>query len=63
MPWQPKVSLTRTVMLVAGLAAAVGVPLIIPVLAFNVRPAGRVPAVIVQVPYGAVPPVAVSVWL
>ena len=47
----------------AGLTAAVGVPLIMPVLAFKVRPAGKVPAVIVQVPYGAGPPVAVSVWL
>ena len=63
MPWQPKVSLTRTVIEVAGLAAAVGVPLMMPVLAFNVRPAGNVPAVIVHVPYGPVPPVAVSDWL
>ena len=48
-------------MLVAGEAEAVGVPLMMPVLAFRVSPAGRVPAVMVQVPYGAVPPVAVSV--
>ena len=47
----------------AGLAAAVGVPLIIPVLAFKVRPAGKLPAVIVHVPYGAVPPAAVRGWL
>jgi hypothetical protein len=49
-PWQPLASLTRTVMLVAGLAAAVGVPLMMPVPAPNVRPAGKVPAVMVQVP-------------
>ena len=47
-PWQPLASLTRTVMEVAGLAEAVGVPLITPVLAFSVRPAGSVPLVTVH---------------
>ncbi len=46
---------------VAGLAAAVGVPLITPEEAFSVKPAGSVPAVTVHAPYGAVPPVAESV--
>ena len=48
-PWQPLASLTRKVMLVAGLAEAVGVPLMTPVLVLSVSPAGRVPAVMVQV--------------
>jgi hypothetical protein len=41
-------------------AVAVGVPLITPVDAFNVRPPGKVPEVNVQA-YGVVPPLAVSV--
>ena len=60
-PWQPFVSFTRTVMDVAGLAEAVGVPLMMPVLALSVRPAGRVPLVTVQELYGAVPPLALRV--
>ena len=40
------------------LAAAVGVPVIAPVFAFSVRPAGSVPAETLYV-YGAVPPEAV----
>ena len=47
-PWQPFTSFTRTVMDVAGLAEAVGVPLITPVLAFSVRPAGKAPLVTVH---------------
>ena len=43
-----------------ALAAAVGVPLIRPVDAFNARPLGSVPEVSDHV-YGVVPPVAVSV--
>ena len=49
-PWQPLASLTRTVMVVAGEAATVGVPLITPVSALSVRPVGKVPAVRVHVP-------------
>ena len=40
-----------------ALAVAVGVPLIAPVVAFSVSPAGSVPLVKDQV-YGVVPPVA-----
>jgi hypothetical protein len=47
-PWQPLASFTRTVTEVEGLAEAVGVPLITPVLALRVRPAGSVPAVTVH---------------
>ena len=47
-PWQPLASFTRTVTEVEGLADAVGVPLITPVLALSVRPAGSVPAVTVH---------------
>ena len=47
-PWQPLTSLVRTVMLVAGEAEAVGVPLMTPVLALSVRPVGSVPEVMVQ---------------
>ena len=39
---------------------AVGVPLITPLLKFNVRPVGKDPLIIAQ-PYGRVPPLAVSV--
>jgi hypothetical protein len=45
-----------------ALAVAVGVPLIAPVVAFSVSPAGSVPLVNDQV-YGVVPPVAASVVL
>jgi hypothetical protein len=54
-------SVTVNVRAVA-LAVAVGVPLIAPVAAFKVRPAGRVPLVSDQA-YGNVPPVAASVAL
>ena len=47
-PWQPLASLTRKVRLVAGEAVAVGVPLITPVLALSVKPAGSVPLVSVH---------------
>jgi hypothetical protein len=50
-------SLTLNVSAVA-FAAAVGVPLIVPVEEFSVTPAGKAPALIDQV-YGAVPPFAV----
>jgi hypothetical protein len=42
-PTQPKESVAEIVKLVAGLAAAVGVPAITPVEAVNVRPAGKEP--------------------
>ncbi len=48
-PWQPLASFTRTVIVVAGLAEAVGVPLMTPLLALSESPAGSVPAVIVHV--------------
>ena len=48
-PWQPYASFTRTVTEVEGLAEAVGVPLMTPVLALRVKPAGSVPLVTVQV--------------
>ena len=60
-PWQPFASFTRTVTEVAGLAEAVGVPLMTPVLALSVNPAGSVPAVTVHELYGETPPVAVRV--
>ena len=47
-PWQPFASFTRTVIVVAGDAEAVGVPLMTPVLALSVKPAGSVPAVTVH---------------
>ena len=56
----PFVSCTCTVKF--DVPAALGVPLIAPVDAFNVRPAGRVPTVTLHVS-GVFPPVAVSVWL
>jgi len=43
------------------LPAAVGVPVMPPVLAFSESPAGRVPAEMEYV-YGDVPPVAVADW-
>ena len=58
-PWQPLASLTRTVNEMAGLAEAVGVPLMMPVLALSDNPTGSPPEVIVQLEYGAVPPAAV----
>ena len=51
-------SVTCTVKLVVP--ASVGVPLITPVAASNVKPVGKLPFVIDQV-YGVVPPVAASV--
>src|SRR5207237_527159 len=47
------------------LPTAVGVPLRkpLPESVSSVRPAGSAPALIVKLPYGAVPPAAVSVWL
>jgi hypothetical protein len=59
-PELPLLSTALTVKLAAGpLTAAVGVPVIAPVAAFRVKPAGREPTVIekVKVP---VPPVAVK---
>lgn len=42
--------------------AVVGVPVIAPLVAFKLKPAGKVPVVIFQL-YGAIPPVAVNVAL
>ena len=47
-PWQPFASFARTVIVVAGLAEVVGVPLMTPVPALSVKPAGNVPAVTVH---------------
>ena len=44
----------------AALAVAVGIPLIVPVDAFNVKPFGSVPEMSAQV-YGVVPPLAANV--
>ena len=46
----------------ADVAATVGVPEIMPVVAFRARPCGNAPATILQVS-GAVPPVACTGWL
>jgi hypothetical protein len=53
-------SVTRAVKV--KLPAAVGVPLIVPVVELSVSPAGRLPAAIDQ-EYGLTPPEAASVWL
>jgi phosphoribosylcarboxyaminoimidazole (NCAIR) mutase len=42
-------------------AAVVGVPVIAPVAAFKLRPAGSEPVITVQLTYGGVPPVAPNV--
>jgi hypothetical protein len=42
--------------------AVVGVPLITPVLAVRLKPAGKVPVAIDQLK-GVLPPVAANVWL
>lgn len=42
--------------------ADVGVPVISPVVPFNVKPAGNAPCVTAKL-YGATPPAAVTVWL
>ena len=60
-PWQPLASLARTVMVVAGEAEAVGVPLMTPVLAFNVKPLGSVPLMTVHELYGPTTPLPTSV--
>jgi hypothetical protein len=44
----------------AALAVAVGIPLIVPVDAFNVKPFGSVPEMSAQV-YGVFPPLAANV--
>ena len=41
--------------------AVVGVPVIAPVAAFKLRPAGSEPVITVQLTYGGVPPVAPNV--
>ena len=56
----PLSSITWTVKLLVP--AVVGVPLITPVEAFKLNPAGRTPIVILQL-YGVLPPEAVRVWL
>ena len=43
--WQPLASFTRTVIVVAGLAEAVGVPLITPVVALSEAHDGKVPEI------------------
>ncbi|CAJ0822895.1 hypothetical protein LMG18101_05255 [Ralstonia flaminis] len=53
-------SVARTVKVLEP--SAVGVPETTPVLAFRLRPAGSVPLDTAYV-YGAVPPVALKVWL
>jgi hypothetical protein len=52
-------SVTR--MVKVELPVTVGVPEITPVEELRERPVGNVPTVTVQLPYGAVPPVAVMV--
>jgi len=54
-------ALSFTVTLNEKVPAVVGVPLIVPLLALKLRPAGSVPLLTVQLLYGGVPPVAVSV--
>lgn len=58
-PWKPSPSVARTVK--ANVPDTDGVPLSTPAL-LRVTPAGSAPTVTAKV-YGAVPPVAVSVWL
>jgi hypothetical protein len=52
--------LSVTFIVIDAVPAVVGVPEMTP-LVLRVNPAGKVPETIVQV-YGAVPPLAVSVW-
>jgi hypothetical protein len=59
-PMQPSESVARTVMLVPAPLEVVGVPVMAPVLALSVKPAGSVPAEIAK-EYGEVPPVALAV--
>ena len=54
-------ALSFTVTLNDDAPVADGVPLIVPLLALKLRPAGSVPLLTVQLLYGGVPPVAVSV--
>ena len=55
-------SVTVAVKLMVPTCGPVGVPVIAPVAAFSVSPAGKLPAVIDH-EYGVVPPVACKVWL
>ena len=57
----PKLSFTVT--LNEAVAAVLGVPLITPLDAFKLKPAGSAPLLTVQLLYGGVPPVAANVWL
>ena len=54
------ISESVTIMVKFDVPVAVGVPLIAPVAAFNVNPAGKVPLKMDHV-YGAAPPVAATV--
>ena len=55
-------SVTVTVKLICPTCGPVGLPVIAPVEAFSVSPAGRLPLVTAQA-YGVMPPAAASVWL
>ena len=55
------VLLSCTVTVNGNVPLAVGVPLMIPVEAFNIRPAGSAPEATVQLLYGGVPPLAPNV--
>ena len=55
-------SVAFTVKLIGPVTLPVGVPVIAPVPAFKLSPAGREPTLIDQA-YGLIPPVAASVWL
>ena len=55
----PKLSLTVT--LNEAVAAVVGVPLMTPVDAARLKPAGSAPLLTVQLLYGGVPPLAIRV--
>lgn len=55
-------TLSATVTLNEDVPVPVGVPLMTPVAAFSVKPAGSDPLLTVQLLYGGIPPVAPNVW-
>jgi hypothetical protein len=55
-------SVTVTVKLIAPTCGPVGLPVIAPVEALRLSPAGRLPVVTAH-EYGVIPPVAAKVWL
>jgi hypothetical protein len=55
-------SVTLTVKLMTPTSGPVGVPVIAPVAALSVSPAGKLPTVTAH-EYGEVPPAAAKVWL